>query len=88
MVSVMTRLVIANAMRACARHCHNPSPRHWKVLLQVAAYMNATKEIWFRFVRGSGLKHNVYYYADEAATSNDRRSASGVAVMLGDTGIG
>ena len=87
-LSVMTRPDIANALRACARHSHNPSPRHWKALLQVAAYVNATKEMGLRFVRGSGLRLSVYADADYAAVSNDRRSVSGVAVMLGDTAIG
>ena len=49
-LSVMTRPDIANALRACARHSHKPSPRHWKVLLQVAVYVNATKEmVWGSF---------------------------------------
>ena len=87
-LSVMTRPGIANALRACARHSHNPSPRHWKALLQVAAYVNATKEMGLRFVRGSGLRLSVYADADFAAASNDRRSVSGVAVILGDTAIG
>ena len=50
--------------------------------------MNATKEMGLRFVRGSGLRLPVYADADYAAASNDRRSVSGVAVMLGDTAIG
>ena len=87
-LSVMTRPHIANALRACARHSHNPSPRRWKALLQVAAYVNATKEMGLRFVRGSGLRLSVYADADYAAASNDRRSVSGVAVMLGDTATG
>ena len=86
--SVMTRPDIAIALGACARHSHNPSPRHWKVLLQVAAYMKATKDMGLKFVRGSGLRLSVYADADYAATSNDQRSVSGVAVMLGDTAIG
>ena len=86
-LSVMTKPDIANALRACARHSHNPSPRHWKALLQVAAYVNATK-ISLGFVRGSGLRLSVHADADYAATSNDRRSMSGVAVILGDTVIG
>ena len=87
-LSVMTRPDIANALRVGTRHSHNPNPRHWKALLQVAAYMNGTKEIGLRSVRGFGLKHSVYADADHAAASNDRRSVSGVAVMLGDTAIG
>ena len=87
-LSVMTRPDIANSLRACARHSHNPSPRHWKVLLQVAAYVNATKGMGLNIVRGSGLRLSVYADADYAAVSNDRRSVSGVAVMLGHTAIG
>ena len=44
-LSVMTRPDIANALRACAGDSHNPSPRHWKMLLQIAAYVNSTKEM-------------------------------------------
>ena len=87
-LSVMTRPDIANALRACARHSHNPSPRHWKALLQVDAYVNATKEIGLKFVWGSGLRLLVYADADYAAASNDRRPVSSVAVMLGDIAIG
>ena len=50
-LSVMTGLDIANTLRTCTRHSHNPRKRHWKALLQVAAYMNATNEIGFRSVR-------------------------------------
>ena len=36
-LSVMTRPYIANALRECARHSRDPSPQHWKALLQIAA---------------------------------------------------
>ena len=86
-LSFMTRPDIANALRACARHRHNPSSRHWKAISRVATYVNVTKETGVRFVRGSGLRLSVYADADYAA-SNDRKSVSGVAVMLGDTATG
>ena len=70
-LSVMTTPDIANALRVCARHSHNLSPRHRKALSQVAAYMNATKKISLRFVRGSGLRLSVYVDVDYAAASND-----------------
>ena len=70
-LSVMTRPVIANALRACACHSQYSSPRHWKALLQVAAYVNAKKEMGLRFVQGSGLRLSVYADADYAAASND-----------------
>ena len=50
--------------------------------------MDAT-ETCLRFVRGSGLNISVYTDdADYVTASNDRRSVSGIAVMLGDTAIG
>ena len=85
----MTRPDIANALRACTRYSHNhPSPRNWKAFLQVAVYLNVTKEAGSRFVRGSGLRLSVCADDDYAAASNDRRSVPGVVVMLGDTAIG
>ncbi|CAN0391313.1 unnamed protein product, partial [Ascophyllum nodosum] len=86
-LSVMTQPDIANALRAYSRRNHNPSPRHWKALLQVASYVNATKDIGLRFVQGSGLRLSVYEDADYAAASNNRSSVSGVAVILGDAAI-
>ena len=83
----MTQPDIANALRAYSRRNHNPSPRHWKALLQVASYVNATKDIGLRFVQGSGLRLSVYEDADYAAASNNRSSVSGVAVILGDAAI-
>ena len=56
-------------------------------VLQVVAYVNFTKEIGLKFVDGSGLKLTVFADADYAGASNDRRSVSGVAAMLGDTAI-
>ena len=75
----MTRPDIANALRACARN--------WKAFLQIAAYVKAIKEVGLRFVRGSGLRLSVFADADYAAAANDRRSMSGVVVMLGGTAV-
>ena len=47
-----------------------------------------TKEIGLRFVRGSSLRLSVYEDADYAVASIDRRSVSGVAVLLDNTAIG
>ena len=82
-LSVMTRPDIANALRACSRQSHNPSPRHWKAFLQVASYVNATKEIGLRFARGSGLRLSVYADADYAAASNERKVRVGCSGSSG-----
>ena len=86
-LSVMARPDIANALRACSRHSHNPSRRR-KALLQVASYVNATKEIGLRFVRGSGLRLSVYADADCARHPTiEGPCRVYVAVILGDTAI-
>ena len=50
--------------------------------------MKTTKEIGLRFVLGYGLRLSVYTDADYVVASNDRRSVSGIPVILGDTAIG
>ena len=83
----MTRPDIANALRTCAGDSHNPSPRHWKMLLQIAAYVNSTKEMGQKSVCCPGVRLAVFADADYAAASDDRRFVSCVAVILGDTAI-
>ena len=50
-LSVMTRPDIANARRASARHSHNPSPRHWKALLQ-SCVCKCDERHWFEVRSG------------------------------------
>ena len=52
-----------------------PVPRTGR--LQIAAYVNCTKKIGLKFVRGSDLKLSVFADADYTAASNGRRSVSG-----------
>ena len=65
-LSVMTKPDIANALRACAKHNHDPSLPHWRALLQVAAYVIGSKEKGLKFVRGSGLRRSVFADANYA----------------------
>ena len=44
-LSVMARSGVANVFRACARLSRNPGRRHWKALLQIAAYAREYDEI-------------------------------------------
>ena len=46
LLSVMTRPDIADALRACARHINNPSPPHWKALLQITTYVREFYEMY------------------------------------------
>ena len=82
----MTRPGIASAVRAVARHAHNPAARHWKAVREIIAYLKAPKDLAVVFQPGGGLKLS-FADADYADRCNDRRSVSGVAVMLRNTAV-
>ena len=83
----MTRPDIANAVSAVARQAHDPAERHWRAVRKIIAYLNKTKDLGLVFVKGGDLKLSVYVDADYAKKDNDKRSVSGVAVMVGDTAL-
>ena len=78
----MTRPDIANAVRAVARHSHNPTERHWKAVSKIIQYLLGSKYLGLTFERGSGLEMSLYTDSNYAEKADDRRSVSGVAVML------
>ena len=81
----MTRPDIANAVRAVARQAYDPAERHWRAVRKIIAYLNKTKDLGLVFVKDGDRKFSVYVEADYANKDNDRRSVSGVAVMVGGT---
>ena len=81
----MTRPDIANAVRAVARQAHDPAERHWRAVRKIIAYLNKTKDLGLVFVKDGDRKLSEYVDADYANKDNDRRSVSGVAVMVGGT---
>ena len=83
----MTRTDIASAVRAVARHAHNPVARHLKEVRKIIAYHKAIKDLGVVFRRGGGLKLSLFADADYADICNEKRSVSGVAVMLGYTAV-
>ena len=85
--SGMTQPDIASAVRAVARHAHNPAARHWKAVRKIIAYLKATEDLGVVFRRGGGLNLSLFTDAYCADRCNDRRSVSGVAVMLGNTAV-
>ena len=51
---VMSRPDIANAVRAVARHSHDPTARHWKAVLLIIEYLVGTKDLGLTFERDRG----------------------------------
>ena len=86
-VGDLIRPDIANAVRAVARQAHDPAERHWRAVCKIISYLNGTKKLRLVFSKGGDLKLSVYVDADYADKANDRRSVSGVAVMLGGTSV-
>ena len=83
----MTRPDIANVIRAVACHAHDSVERHWRAVRKIIAYLNKTKDLELVFVKDSDRKLSVYVDADYTNKDNDRRSVSGVAVMVGGTTV-
>ena len=79
----MTRPDIANAVRAVVRQAHDPTEGHRRVVRKLIACLNKTKDLGLVCVRDGDRKLSVYVDADYANKDNDRRSVSGVAVMVG-----
>ena len=86
-LSTMTRPDISNAVRAVARHSHNPTDRHWEAVLKIMAYLHGTRGMGLTFVRGSGLNLTACNDAGYADKSNDRRSVSGTVITLGGAAV-
>ena len=78
---------MANAVRAVARHAHDPCERHWDALLQTLAYLNATRDLGITFRKGKKVSLSVYAYADYARKEADRRSIFGADVILGGASV-
>ena len=75
-------------MREVARHAYDPAARHCKAVREIIAYyLKVTKDLGVVFRRGGDLKRSLFAYEDNAYRCNDRRSVSGVAVMLGNTAV-
>ena len=83
----MARPDVASAVRAVARHAHNPAARHWKAVQKIIAYLKATKDQGVVFRRGGDFKLSLFVGADYAHICNDRQSVSAVAVMIGSTAV-
>ena len=83
----MSRPDIADAVRAVARHSHDPCERHWKAVMRIMGYLHETPDIGITYKKGKELSLSVYADANYASKATDRRSISGVAVMLGGAAV-
>ena len=59
--SERTRLDVASAVRAVARHVHNPAARHWKAGRKMLAYLKAIKYLGVVFSVERGFEAVVFH---------------------------
>ena len=86
-IANQTRPDIANAVRAVARHSHEPKSVHWKAVRMIMGYLRTTRHLGITFQRGRGLNLEVYADSDYASKATDRRSVSGGVVMCGGSAV-
>ena len=79
------RAAVSSLIGAVARQAHDPAERHWRAVRKIIAHPNKTKDLGLVIVKDDDRKLSVYVDADYANKDNDRRSVSGVAVMVGGT---
>jgi hypothetical protein len=82
-VATGTRPDIAFAVGRLSRHLENPSEEHWNAAIRVLRYLKstATHGICYRSKQGD-LKMNAFSDADWGSDKDNRRSTSGVMVMV------
>ena len=88
-IANQTRPDIANAVRAVARHSHDPKEIHWKAAQKILQYLRATADLGLIYRAGPDVDVNLSVYADADYAKEDaaRRSVSGGAVLCGGSPV-
>ena len=75
---------IWNAVRAVARHSHEPKRSHWKAAQKILNYLLETAHLTLKFKQDSSVDVGtlVYVDADFPSKATDRRSVSGAMVFV------
>ncbi|CAB1096750.1 unnamed protein product [Ectocarpus sp. CCAP 1310/34] len=77
---------ISKAVRAVARHSHEPKRSHWKAAQKILNYLLETAHLTLKYKHDTMVDVGtlVYVYADFASKATDRRSVSGALVRVAD----
>ena len=83
-IASQTRPDISNAVRAVARHSHEPKRSHWKAAQKILYYALETAHLTLKFKQDSLVDVGtlVYVDADFASKATERRSVSGAMVFV------
>ncbi|CAB1113542.1 unnamed protein product [Ectocarpus sp. CCAP 1310/34] len=85
-IANQTRPDISNAVRAVARHSHEPNKSHWKAAQKILNYLLETAHLTLKYKQDTMVDVGtlVYVDADFASEATDRRSDSGALVLVAD----
>ena len=87
-IATCTRPDIAFAVCQLSRHLENPSDEHWKAAIRVLRYLKKTASYGIGFQgTSSQIKVCAYSDADWASNKENRRSTSGILVMMNGTPV-
>ncbi|OWY95152.1 polyprotein, partial [Phytophthora megakarya] len=83
-----TRPDVAYVVTQLSRFLDNPGLEHWRAAICVLRYLKTTRKFGIVYDRGSGgIKVEAYTDADWGSNIDDRRSVSGVLVMIGNAPV-
>ncbi|CAB1099792.1 unnamed protein product [Ectocarpus sp. CCAP 1310/34] len=85
-IANQTRLDISNAVRAVARHSHEPKTSHRKAAQKILSYVLETAHLTLMYKQDTMVDVGTLEYvdADIASKTTDRRSISGAIVLVAD----
>jgi hypothetical protein len=87
-VATTTRPNIAFSVCQLSRHLEMPTQEHWKAAVRVLRYLKTTNNKGLHYSGyANGLKLCAYSDADWATNKDNRRSTSGIMVMMNDTPV-
>ncbi|KAG3088906.1 hypothetical protein PI124_g16849 [Phytophthora idaei] len=87
-ITTCTRPDISYVVTQLSRFLENPGLQHWKGAVRVLRYIKSTREHGIVYQRGSGeVTAQAYTDADWVSNIDDRRSVSGVMIMIGNAPV-
>ncbi|OWZ06002.1 LOW QUALITY PROTEIN: polyprotein [Phytophthora megakarya] len=87
-ITTCTRPDVAYVVTQLSRFLDNPGLEHWRAAIPVLRYLKTKREFGIVYDRGSGgIKAEAYTDAGWGSNIDDRRSVSGVLVMIGNAPV-
>ncbi|OWY96873.1 polyprotein [Phytophthora megakarya] len=87
-ITTCTRPDVAYVVTQLSRFLHKPGLEYWRPAIRVLRYLKSMREFGIAYARRSGgIKTEAYTDTNWVINIDDRRSVSGVLVMLGNAPV-